>query len=487
MTRACLVTVPLAFLLLAGCRAAISADDDQEMLHRSGTLTLHAPMLSERVGGTLVTALRILATQENPVLSEGARVSGQVRPQPGDALAVLVATEEKSEDYRGPSLLPEICGRLRLPPGAAVTLCDAQGLCAPLAPSDTPTIVCNLAFFEDLSVLFQLSTNPQFLFDVVRDGDWGLMQLVRRIREEPEALLEEAAPPDMGSSVQWRMTYAWLFVIGHELAHVVEPAELPAHPTPLPAALKPTLRDKQSRVACRNYNEYLRVGYAPLAFGMSDADTDAMAGGEMAGTVAMTRAVWRSELDADARAVSEIKTFIESLVEDSGAPAGLLYGQSYDAISLMALLAWYQRLWTFVRAFCPLGGKKDFILTRCTCASPENRRRMSVLLDEQHPPITLRAPLATDLLLGDFDFSEEPENVRNYVATWARVHIAVHNIAYAVAMHGCLFGRMSPSQAARSRVLLYDAAIALEQGDLETLASQAGSAVLEEKECKHVQ
>jgi hypothetical protein len=371
----------------------------------------------------------------NRVSVQDAHVALQHQPVAGDALAVLFVDEELGD---GAPIVPEVCGQLANPVDPAIQVCDASNVCAPLDLHASPTIVCDASFWRDFETLAQLWTNTSFVLHIVESGDYETARLVSRLHREPDKLLAEGHPLDKPEAVIARERFLFLFILSHELAHLREP-KVTAHTAAIASGVPVTPSDRRARVACRNFQEFNNAGTTGNLFGMSDRAVDDMADPDTQALIAQTRAIWKSEIEADAQASEAVVAEIEDITK-KGAPKPLLISQAIDAILMTDIILWYRREGTVTSTLCSTEHGTDFLLERCACQNTANRRHLGALLDELHPPITLRAQIVGNALLTPLqpEFASLPQPVQDYFTMQASLLITLQNIPYEIAAQNCV-------------------------------------------------
>lgn len=387
--------------------------------------------LSKTESTMIATAIKALAGRDPQVRGD---VRLQQQPAAGDALAVLLAEEEAPAGSA--RVVPEICGQLVRRADPAITVCDDGGMCTPLDVRAAPTIVCNRRFFTESDVLSRVWT-PKLFARAVQGGDLGVVQLVERAHTDPQGLIAEATPPVPGAAVG-RDVNLFIFVLAHEMDHVANP---PAEPGEGPAAVPPTaVTDARLRVPCRTFAEYNKRGY--ISFPVpSDAEIGAMGNAELRPLFARAHAIWESELRADAHATEMLQSIIDAIAPERSERI-MLRLQAIDSLVLASTLLWFRREGTFLSALCPSVGGTDHVLTRCMCHDRENRWRAGQLLDELHPPITLRIAEVVEKLLEplvDDEFKGLSGPQRDALRFLARVIEAEQNISFDIAWQTCRF------------------------------------------------
>jgi hypothetical protein len=218
------------------------------------------------------------------------------------------------------------------------------------------------------------------------------MDLLKRLESEPDKLLAEARPDVSDDHMNEHMSFLLAFLLAHEAWHLrngtVSEFDSPQQAAP------PVRSELQTRIMCRNLDEYVRVGkqfeikhpLVPLK------EEDVPSAPDERQDFDASRKIWEEELDADKYA-GEILAKVVLKAREAGIAEGevqRIFSENMMHLGLLMLTQWHSRLTPFADQYCSEFARQDFYLTRCMCQSKDRYSQVQAVFVDTHPPIVLR-------------------------------------------------------------------------------------------------
>ena len=289
--------------------------------------------------------------------------------------------------------LPELC-EIRLADSMRDTVvCDVNGDCGRVPANAAPTLLCNLQEFARLRTLMAAIHDPKTMTAALA-SDWSFMDLATRIREQPTDVPNGLTQQVAADHLAAHMTYLAVFVLGHELEHLVQASKADGRlRAPVPHDPEPGGRNVASEPlgaerVCRNYLAFERNGFT--SFGENLARVAVTPDDRR--VVDASQEIWGSELDADDGAILLVEAAIRTLV---GAKRQTIDDALSDfawlTLASMAQYHRYSRLAPFAAGSCGDFRGESFFLTRCMCTTRSTRfGALDSIFSVTHPPLYLR-------------------------------------------------------------------------------------------------
>ena len=225
--------------------------------------TLIAPPLAEDVRQAFTDALLLISRVGHPTFARARGTGFQAIPNEKRDLTLLLANVPPGASTR---TLPELCEIRFAEQMRNTVVCDDDGDCGRVPANASPTLLCNLQEFARLRTLMVAIHDPKTMTAAL-ENDWSFMNLASRIRQQPTDVLNSLSQQVAPDHLAAHMTYLAVFVLGHELEHLVQ-ASKQNDRLPVPPPREPEAADRQATSdplgaerVCRNYLAFELNGF----------------------------------------------------------------------------------------------------------------------------------------------------------------------------------------------------------------------------------
>jgi hypothetical protein len=380
-----------------------------------------------------VRALAVLAATAGSGFSES-NVALQKAPNASQRFAVLLA-EERGIGKADPGIVPKTCGLVRPRTIArGIEICEGNR-CAPLAADQTAIVCDRSAIYSFYAFSRQWRDHQRGIRENLLTNDWTAALVVAEMDVFAPKFVEWVRAEQPEPDVLFRDAAMATFLVAHEVAHTLEGDALPAPHEPERRFERMLLPATGQRIACRNFQQFARDN--PRIFGRWITDTaeiDTMSGPGGKASFAHTRAIWDSELAADAYAVAAVRRLMDVAAHEMDAREALLCAN--EAFMTMSVMSWYRDLSRFAQVFCQPFAGRDYFLTHCLCGDDE-RRAAQQLLEDTHPPIPLRMMQAARQLMAGQRFETWPRELGMANDETGSLLYIVNHEAMIIAFNSC--------------------------------------------------
>jgi hypothetical protein len=407
------------------------------------TETLIAPPLADDVRQAFTDALLIISRLGHPTFARGRGTGFQAVPGDKRDLTLLIA---KVPPGASASTLPELCEIRTAESMRNTTVCDLNGDCGRVPATASPTLLCNLEEWARLRTLMAAIHDSKTMTAALAD-DWSFMNLVTRIRQQPNDVLNGLSEQVTADHLAAHMTYLAVFVLGHELEHLIQaskrndrlPVPLPREPEPggRQAATDPLGAER----VCRNYLAFERNGFKSFGENLGQIAVSP----EDRRVVDASQQIWESELDADDGAILLVQATIRTLVSAKRQTIDeALPDLAWLSLASMAQYYWYSRLAPFAARSCGDFRDQSFFLTRCMCTSTSRFAALDSIFSVTHPPLYLRIMRVLTILLDRVKPTELTAANQTMLAARRSFYFGLMDVPVKLAIGACMVRQAGP-------------------------------------------
>ena len=348
--------------------------------------TLIAPPLAEDVRQAFTDALLLISRVGHPTFARARGTGFQAIPNEKRDLTLLLARVPPGASTR---TLPELCEIRFAEQMRNTVVCDDDGDCGRVPANASPTLLCNLQEFARLRTLMAAIHDPKTMTAAL-ENDWSFMNLASRIRQQPTDVLNGLSQQVAADHLAAHMTYLAVFVLGHELEHLVQASKRNDRlPVPLPREPEAAGREAPSdplgaERVCRNYLAFELNGFKSFGENLGRIAVST----EDQPIIDASQQIWKSELDADDAGILLVEAAIQMLVAAKRQTIDdALSDFAWLSLASMAQYYWYARLEPFAAGSCGDFRGQSFFLSRCMCMSPTRFAALDSIFSVTHPPL----------------------------------------------------------------------------------------------------